>query len=100
MSNKLNMNIVMSLGFYDYTCAQLFRLTLWKVNINCSTLTIGMYINIHIASFPGLARLSLAVRNSHRRPWLVHHMIYAAEYDVDTMYVGTCISTLFVLVSV
>ena len=27
------------------------------------------------ASFPGLACLSLAVQNSHRRPGLVHHLI-------------------------
>ena len=33
-----------------------------------------------LASFPGLARLSLAVRNLRRRPGLVHHVIHATGY--------------------
>ena len=32
-----------------------------------------------LASFPGLARSSLAVQNSSRRSGLVHHMMCAAE---------------------
>ena len=31
-------------------------------------------------SFPGLEHLSLAVQNSCRRPWLVHHVICAESY--------------------
>ena len=33
-----------------------------------------------LASFPGLVRLSLAVRNSRRRPGLVRHVISATAY--------------------
>ena len=33
-----------------------------------------------VASFPGPARSSLAVRNSHRGPGLVHHVMSATAY--------------------
>ena len=33
-----------------------------------------------LASFPGPARSSLPVRNSHRGPGLVHHVMSAAAY--------------------
>ena len=33
-----------------------------------------------VASFPGPARLSLAVRNSRRGPGLVHHVMCATAY--------------------
>ena len=33
-----------------------------------------------LASFPGPARLSLAVRNLHRGPGLIHHVMCAAAY--------------------
>ena len=37
-----------------------------------------------VASFPGLAHLSLAVRKSHRKPELIHHMMCAAA-DITTI---------------
>ena len=36
--------------------------------------------SFHLASFPGPARSSLAVRNSRRGPGLVHHVMCAAAY--------------------
>ena len=40
----------------------------------------AMTMRIVVASFPGPARLSLAVRNSRRGPGLVHHVMCAAAY--------------------
>ena len=45
-----------------------------------------------LASFPGLARLSLAVRNSHRRSGLVHHVICAAGHILMSVDNVCCVA--------
>ena len=44
-----------------------------------------------IASFPGPARSSLAVRNSRRGPGLAHHVMRAADY-VTTLLLESMMS--------
>ena len=44
------------------------------------TLTLTLTIGPKLASFPGPARSSLAVRNSRRGPGLVHHVMSATAY--------------------
>ena len=57
-----------------YVCACVLHLMLY------------VYVYVHptwwlcVASFPGPARSSLAVRNSRRGPGLVHHVMCAAAY--------------------
>ena len=43
-------------------------------------LLVGLGSYILVASFPGPACSSLAVRNSRRRPGLVHHVMSATAY--------------------
>ena len=45
-----------------------------------------------LASFPGLARLLLAVRNSHRRSGLVHHVICAAGHILMSVDNVCCVA--------
>ena len=62
----------------------------------------------NVASFPGPARSSLAVRNLHRGPGLVHHVMCAAAYVTSIlleyiyvyiyMYIymfGTCVFRIY-----
>ena len=50
-----------------------------KTGIMLAALKASIFQHI-VASFPGLAHSLLAVRNLHRRPGLVHHMMCAAAY--------------------
>ena len=50
-----------------------------KTGVILAALKASIFQHI-VASFPGLAHSLLAVRNLHRRPGLVHHMMCAAAY--------------------
>ena len=48
--------------------------------IHKTALRVQIPYTLEVASFPGPARSSLAVRNSRRGPGLVHHVMCAAAY--------------------
>ena len=62
---------------YNFTFSH--QLDIWTCTAQSSESFIAMFrwCCDHLASFPGPARLSLAVRNSRRGPGLVHHVMSA-----------------------
>ena len=54
----------------------------WWGRIGCGLSSCG----ILVASFPGPARSSLAVRNSRRGPGLVHHVMCAAALQYRSAF--------------